>query len=119
MKEQIEIGLRELRASIKRMGELLEWQRLREQEERSDVPPSFRLQDHLEADIKVEEGFFWKTVSDILLVLGQRDDETATKARQRMAKLEEEMREMTGVEWGEGEKRRWERMEEKREKCES
>lgn len=42
MKDQIEVGLRELKA----------------QGERSDVPPSFRLQDGLEADIKIEEGFF-------------------------------------------------------------
>jgi len=95
MKDQIEVGLRELRASIKRMGELLEWKKLKEQEERSDVPPSFRFQDRLEQDIKIEEGVFWKMVSDILLVLGERNDATATKARQQMARLEEEMREMT------------------------
>lgn len=95
MKDRIEVGLRELRASIKKMGELLEWKKLQKQEERSDVPPSFRFQDRLEADIKIEEGVFWKTVSDILLVLGERDNAAATKARQRMAKLEEEMRELT------------------------
>jgi len=92
MKDQIEVGLRELRASIKRMGELLEWQKLQRQEERSDVPPSFRLQDRLEADIKIEEGAFWKTVFEIQDVLGKRDDATAKRHRQRMAKLEEEMR---------------------------
>jgi hypothetical protein len=96
MKDQIEVGLRQLRASIKRMGELLEWQKLRKQEEKGRrTPPSFRFQDRLEADMKIEEGVFWKTVSDILLVLGERDDSTATKARQRMAKLENEMRELT------------------------
>jgi hypothetical protein len=91
MKDQIEVGLRELRASIKRMGELLEWKKLKEQEDRSDVPPSFRLQDHLESDIKLEEGAFWKTVFEIQDVLGERDDEAAKKARERMAKLEAEM----------------------------
>jgi hypothetical protein len=98
MKDQIEIGLRELRASIGRMGELLEWQKLKKQEERSDVPPSFRFQDRLEADIKIEEGVFWKTVSDMLLLMGDRDDEAATKSRQNMAKLESEMRELTRTE---------------------
>jgi hypothetical protein len=95
MKDQIEIGLRELRASIKRMKELLEWRKLRKQEERSDVPPSFRFQDRLDADIKIEEGVFWKTVFEIQQLLGERDDEAAKKARERMAKLEKEMRELT------------------------
>jgi hypothetical protein len=94
MEEQIEVGLRELRASIKRMGELLEWRKLQEQEERSDVPPSFRLQDRVEADIKIEEGVFWKMVFEIQDVLGEGDDATAKKARERMARLEREMREM-------------------------
>ena len=96
MKDQIEAGLRELRASIKRMKDLLEWKKLKQQEEKGRrTPPSFRFQDRLEADMRIEEGVFWKTVSDILLVLGERNDETATKTRQRMAKLEEEMRELT------------------------
>jgi hypothetical protein len=93
MKDQIEVGLRELRASIKRMSELLEWKKLKEQEERSDVPPSFRFHDRLEPDIKIEEGVFWKTVFEIQDVLGETDDATAEKQRQRMGKLEEEMRE--------------------------
>jgi hypothetical protein len=74
MKDRIEAGLRELRASIKRMGELLEWKKLKEQEERGRrTPPSFRLQDRLEADINIEEGFFWKTV------FGERNDGIATR----------------------------------------
>jgi hypothetical protein len=77
------------------MGELLEWQKLQRQEKRRDVPPSFRFQDRVDADIKIEEGVFWKTAFEIQDVLGNRDDATATKARQRMAKFEEEMREMT------------------------
>jgi hypothetical protein len=95
MENRIEVGLRELRASIKRMGELLEWKELKKQEERSDAPPSFRLEDRLEADIKIEEGVFWKSVFEIQDVLGERDDATAKRQRERMAKLEEEMREMT------------------------
>ena len=96
MEKRIEIGLRELRASIKRMKELLEWQKLQRQEEKGRrTPPSFRFQDRLEADIKIEEGVFWKTVSDMLLVMGERDDDAAGKARENMAKLEGEMRELT------------------------
>lgn len=59
------------------------------------MPPSFRFQDRLEADIKIEEGVFWKTVSDILLIMGETDDEDPTKARQWMPKLESEIRELT------------------------
>jgi hypothetical protein len=96
MKDQIEIGLRELRASIKRMKELLEWKKLKGQEEKGRrTPPSFRLQDRLEADIKIEEGAFWKSVFEIQDVLGERDDATAEKHRQQMAKLEGEMRGLT------------------------
>jgi hypothetical protein len=44
MKDQIEIGLRELKASIKRTKELLEWQKLKKQEEKGRrTPPSFRF----------------------------------------------------------------------------
>jgi hypothetical protein len=95
MTDQIEVGLRELRASIKRMGELLELKKLKRQEEGSDVPPSFRLQDRLEAGMKIEEGVFWKSVFEIQDVLRERDDAAAKKTRERMAKLEEEMRELT------------------------
>ncbi|MDP2898806.1 MAG: hypothetical protein Q8Q12_19895 [bacterium] len=96
MKDQIEIGLQELRASIKRMKELLEWQKLQGQEEKGTrTPPSFRFQDRVEADIKIEEGVFWKSVFEIQDVLGERDDATAKKAREQMARLESEMREMT------------------------
>ena len=99
MKDQIEVGLRELRASIKRMGELMEWKELRQQEEKGRrTPPSFRPQDRFEADMKIEEGAFWKTVFEIQDVLGERNDEAAAKARQQMAKLESEMREMTRAE---------------------
>jgi hypothetical protein len=78
------------------MKDLLEWQKLRKQEERGRrTPPSFRFQDRVEQDMKIEEGFFWKTVSDILLVLGERSDSTATKWRRRLVGLEEEMRELT------------------------
>ena len=92
MKDRIEAGLRELRASIKRMGELLEWRELQKQEQKGRrTPLSFRFQGRSEQDIRIEKGVFWKTVSDILLVLGERDDEAATNARQRMAKFEEEM----------------------------
>ncbi|MDP2897142.1 MAG: hypothetical protein Q8Q12_11410 [bacterium] len=95
MKDQIEVGLRELRASIKRMGELLEWRKLREQEERSDVPPSFQFQDGLEADVKIEEGAFWKSVFEIQDVLGETNNEASEKWRKRLAGLEQEMRELT------------------------
>ena len=96
MKDRIEGALRDLRASIKKMKELLEWQKLKKQEEKGRrTPPSFRFQDRLEADVKIEEGAFWKTVSDILFVLGERNDEAAKKARERMAKLESEMKELT------------------------
>jgi len=65
------------------------------QEERSDAPPSFRLHDGLQADMKIEERFFWKAVFEIQDALGERDDATAKRHRQQMAKLEEEMRELT------------------------
>lgn len=96
MNDQIEIGLRELRASIKRMKELLKWQKLRKQEEKGmRTPPSFQFQERLEADIRIEEGVFWKTVFEIQDVLGERNDATAKKARERMMKLERGMRELT------------------------
>lgn len=96
MKDQIEVGLRELRASITRMKELLEWKKLQKHEEKGRrTPPSFRFQDSLEADIKIEEGAFWKTVFEIQDAIGKRDDAAAKRQRERTAKLEEEMRELT------------------------
>ena len=96
MEKRIEAALRDLRTSIKKMKELVEWQKLKKQEDKGNkTPPSFRFQDRLEADMKIEEGFFWKSVSDILLVLGERDDSTAKRQRERLLKLENEMRELT------------------------
>jgi len=95
MEKRIEAALRDLKASIKRMKELLEWRKLQKQEERGDVPPSFRLGDDTERDIKIEEGVFWETVFDIQDALGDRDDETAMKWRKQLVGLEEEMRELT------------------------
>jgi hypothetical protein len=91
MKDQIEIGLRELKASITRIKELLEWKKLRKQEERSDVPPSFRLRDDTETEIKTEEGFFWWTAVNIKTVLVSRAGPIAERQRERLAKLEGEV----------------------------
>jgi hypothetical protein len=70
MKDQIEVGLRELKASSKRMKELLEWRKLQRQEEKRDAPPSFTLQDYTKRHMKIEGEFLSETVSDILLVPG-------------------------------------------------
>ena len=92
MKDQIEIGLRELRASIKRMEELLEWQKLRKQEEKGRrTPPSFRLRDDTEREIKTEEGFFWWTAMNIKTLLVSRAGPVAGRQRKRVAKLEGEV----------------------------
>ena len=96
MEKRIEAALRDLRASIKKMKELLEWQKLKKQEEKGRrMSPSFRFQDRVEADIRIEEGFFWKTVFEIQDALGERGDSTAKRQRERLVKLEEEMRELT------------------------
>lgn len=78
------------------MKELLEWKKLQKQEDKGRrTPPSFRFQDRLEADMKIEEGFFLKTALDIRTVLGEKNDLVAKKWRKRLLKLEEEMRELT------------------------
>jgi hypothetical protein len=49
MKDRIEAGLRELRTSVGKTRELLEWQKLKKQEEKGTrAPPSLRFQDRLE-----------------------------------------------------------------------
>jgi hypothetical protein len=65
-------------------------ERIVDGEKGRSTPRSFRIQDRVEADIKIEERVFWKMVSDILLVLGERHDATAKRHRQQMAKLEED-----------------------------
>lgn len=72
----------------------MEWQKLKGQEKKSRTPPSFRIEDHLEADIKIEEGFFLKTAWDVRALLSRRSDPTTKRQRQRLEKLEEEMREL-------------------------
>ncbi len=96
MEKRIEAALRDLRASIKKMKELSEWQKLKKQEEKGRrMPPSFRFQDRLEADIRIEEGFFWKTVFEIQDALEERGDSTAKRQRERLVKIENEMRGLT------------------------
>ncbi len=45
--------------------------------------------------MKIEERFFLKTVFEIQDVLGEGNDASDTKSRQRMARLEKEMRGLT------------------------
>ena len=51
MQADIPGALHDLEQVVDRIAELLEWDKLAQQERRSDIPPAFQLRDHLPDEI--------------------------------------------------------------------
>ena len=65
MKPNIPAGLRDLAKILEKLKTLHEWAKLAKQEARPDVPPSFRLGNHLAEDIRIQYTAFVSTALDI------------------------------------------------------
>jgi len=65
----IPAALKELAGTLSKLKELDEWAKLARQEENPQVPPSFRLDNHVNSDIRLQYAVFVATVMDIQDVL--------------------------------------------------
>ncbi len=65
MKSNIPVALRQLSAILRKIEELQEWAKLQRQERKPHQPPSFRLDNHIEEDLKIEYSAFISIALDI------------------------------------------------------
>jgi hypothetical protein len=61
----LEVGLRSLRQSLRRIKALLAWQDLKQAEAKPGLPPAFRITDSIDADLKNEYSFFLFTAVEM------------------------------------------------------
>jgi len=100
-KVNVEAGLRGLCESVRRIRALLAWQELEETEKKPGQPPSFRIDSHVEEDLRNEYGFFVKVALDLAEFLEQTRPETGAEEqrqrrrwKERLSRLEEEVRKL-------------------------
>ena len=97
----MEAVLRGLSQSAHQIKALLAWQELEETEKKPGQPPSFRIDSHVEEDLRNEHGFFVKMALDLAEFLNQKepgtgDEEQRQRQRwkERLSRLEEEVRKL-------------------------
>ena len=92
----IPVALDDLARIIAKIKELLEWARLEQQEARPEVPPSFRLSNHADEDLRLQCGLFVSKDLALRLILNTPSPSTpaADKAQwqRELHHLEEEVR---------------------------
>jgi len=82
----IEAGIKSLAASLREIQSLLAWAELERTEYTPGIPPSFRIDNHIEEDLRAACGFFLKTAMDLHEILNGKDAasvELAQRARWR------------------------------------
>ena len=94
----IPAALRQLATTLDKLKELNEWTKLARQETKPGVPPSFRLNDHLTEDIRVQYSVFIATVMDIQDVLNNPalgiPAIHQTRWRRRLQELQKQIQEL-------------------------
>ncbi len=88
MEKEIDEALKGLQRSLKTISSLIAWRNLKVAEQRPHEPPSFRMYDPTETDIKVETGFFMKTTFDIRSVLPELPVSLREVVNRRLLTLE-------------------------------
>jgi hypothetical protein len=91
-------GLQSLYKSLRRIKALLEWQKLKQSEIRPDQPPSFRLYDPTEADLRNEYAFFLSTFIQMRAMLNEGSASLPEPLRQtiqdRLARLDQQVHQL-------------------------
>ena len=100
----LQAGLGSLYKSLRRTNALLEWQKLKQSEIRPDQPPSFRLYDPTEAELKAEYAFFLSTFIQVRGILNRGSISLPGPLRQtvqdRLARLDREVHQLNlGCRW--------------------
>jgi hypothetical protein len=100
-KVNVEAVLRGLSQSVRQVKALLAWQELEETEKKPGQPPSFRIDSHVEEDLRNEYGFFVKMALDLAEFLEQTrpgagtvDEGQRRRWKERLSRLEEEVRKL-------------------------
>lgn len=97
MEKQINEALKDLQSSLKTISSLIAWRNLKLAEQRPHEPPSFRMYDPTEADIKIETGFFIKTIFDIRSVLNELPVSLRETVNKRLLTLEARLDKLLSV----------------------
>jgi hypothetical protein len=100
-KVNVEAVLRGLSQSVRQIRALLAWQELERSESKPGQPPSFRIDNHVEEDLRNEYGFFVKMALDLAEFLertgpgtGAEDEGQRLRWKERLSRLEEEVRKL-------------------------
>jgi hypothetical protein len=100
-KVNVEVVLRGLSQSVRQIRALLAWQELERSESKPGQPPSFRIDSHLEEDLRNEYSFFVKMALDLAEFLNQEEPGTGAEEqrqrqrwKERLSRLEEEVRKL-------------------------
>ena len=97
MEKQIDEALKDLQRSLKTISSLIAWRNLKLAEQRPHEPPSFGMYDPTETEIKIESGFFIKTVFDIRSILPELPVSLRETVNKRLRTLEARMDKLLGV----------------------
>ena len=93
MEVDISGALRSLQQVVDRIAELIEWEKLVQQEQDPHRPPAFRLPDHFHEDIEAMYASFWNLGYDIHEALKRPDVQASHEERRRWKRRLEELEE--------------------------
>lgn len=88
-------GLLDLARMVAKLKDLKEWQKLEQQEARPDLPPSFRLCNHVEEELRLQHSAFLGLSMDLQEALNDSTLVTSPEQRarwqRRLRQLEQEV----------------------------
>jgi hypothetical protein len=76
-------GLLGLAQIVQKLKELTEWEKLERQEARLDLPPSFRLSNHVEEELRIRHAAFISTAMSLHEALANPAPTTSLEQRER------------------------------------
>jgi len=92
-------ALRDLSRCLRDIRSTLAWEELVREEMRRGTPPSFRIDHHIDEDLRYQTGFFLKTATDLHEVLNTESEtssseETREALKEKLKRLEEQLRKL-------------------------
>jgi hypothetical protein len=79
----ITAGLLGLAQIVRKLKELTEWEQLERQESRLDLPPSFRLSNHVEEELRIQHAAFISAAMNLHEALANPALTTSLEQRER------------------------------------
>ena len=88
-------GLLDLARMVAKLKQFKEWQKLEQQEARPDLPPSFRISNHVEEELQLQYSAFLSLSMDLQEALNDSSFVTSAEQRarwqRRLRQLEQEV----------------------------